>query len=80
MRERDALMASIMGLRQDTPEWRDRANRELDAYRDAILREEAAKLYATAEKAEREEWHGSWADGHHSAAAAIDPDASKETT
>lgn len=69
MSERDELDAALDAA---CPE--DERQRLLDAYRNAILREEAAKLYATAEKAEREEWHGSWADGHHSAAVAIDPD------
>ena len=37
MTARDRVFASIMGLRtQGIPEWTDRANRELDAYRDEV--------------------------------------------
>lgn len=73
-------MASIMGLRHDASEWRERANRELDAYRDQVLREAAAKLRAWGEDGEKRRDLGQaqspfymWEDAD-SAADLIDPD------
>ena len=70
-------MGFILGLRtQGLPEWRDRAERGLDRYRDEILHEAAEKIRAEADKtcgADDPRWNGM-----NEAADLIDP--APETT
>ena len=70
---RDRLMESILGLRtQGLPEWRDRAERELDAYKDEILREAATVIRSEADAAcgaDDPRWNGM-----NAGADLIDPD------
>lgn len=75
MSAREALMAAILGLRtQGLPEWRERAERMLDAYRDQVLQEAAAKIRAKADTSEvRQQRAAHVSIGMREAADLIDP-------